>query len=699
MKLIIAEKPELARAIAEAIPGTKNKKDGYIEVEEYCVTWAAGHLLKLYDPQDYDEKYKKWDLSDLPINFENWKKKIIDGKGKLVNNIKKLIKDADEVINAGDPDDEGQLLIDEIIQYLNYKGKVSRILINDNNTESIKKAFTKIESNGKYKSLGVAAEARSIADLLVGVNLTRFFTLYNNTGNVLSIGRVQTPTLAMVVNRDNEIKNHIKEKYYELFLNTNIDNNDINLKYKQDKDIEKVLDKSILENIISKLDNKNGKLEISKKVVEESTPLPFNLANLQIEANKKYGYSAQKTQDITQSLREKHKAITYNRSDCEYLSEEHFKEAPKLLPIVIKNLEVNIKVNYSEENKSKAFNDKNITAHHGIIPTLNGDISSFNKEEKNIYELISKRYVIQFMTKKKVEKTEGILNVEDNIFKATSSKTLDKGYSVIYSEDKEESDEITGLSNIKEGIYNIETKKEDYKIEERESQPKKAYTEATLLKDMTSISKYVKDPKIKEILLKKDKDKKGESGSIGTPATRASIIEGLFKKGYLEYQGKNIKSTALAIEYLKTLPEELKAADMTALWYVIQEDIKEGKVGKEALIKYVLDDINRIISMDHKKIDNSFSTNKNPKDLKEGEVLEIKSEKGTYYKGYFEGKVRNIPSEYKYFDNILKITKSKAEKLFKGNFVEFDLKYKEKEYKQKMKLVINGDYLNLTKAY
>lgn len=699
MKLIIAEKPELARAIAEAIPGTKNKKDGYIEIGEYCVTWAAGHLLKLYDPQDYDEKYKKWDLSDLPINFENWKKKIIDGKGKLVSNIKKLIKDADEVINAGDPDDEGQLLIDEIIQYLNYKGKVSRILINDNNTESIKKAFTKIESNEKYKSLGVAAEARSIADLLVGVNLTRFFTLYNNTGNVLSIGRVQTPTLAMVVNRDNEIKNHIKEKYYELFLNTNIDNNDISLKYKQDKDTEKILDKSILENIISKLDNKSGKLEVSKKVIEESTPLPFNLANLQIEANKKYGYSAQKTQDITQSLREKHKAITYNRSDCEYLSEEHFKEAPKLLPIVIKNLEVNIKVNYSEENKSRAFNNKNITAHHGIIPTLNGDISSFNKEEKNIYELIAKRYVIQFMTKKKVEKTEGILNVEDNIFKATSSKTLDKGYSVIYSEDKEESDEITGLSNIKEGIYNIETKKEDYKIEERESQPKKAYTEATLLKDMTSISKYVKDPKIKEILLKKDKDKKGESGSIGTPATRASIIEGLFKKGYLEYQGKNIKSTALAIEYLKTLPEELKAADMTALWYVIQEDIKDGKVGKEALIKYVLDDINRIISMDHKKIDNSFSTNKNPKDLKEGEVLEIKSEKGTYYKGYFEGKVRNIPSEYKYFDNILKITKSKAEKLFKGNFVEFDLKYKEKEYKQKMKLVINGDYLNLTKAY
>ena len=368
MKLIIAEKPELARAIAEAIPGTKNKKDGYIEVEEYCVTWAAGHLLKLYDPQDYDDKYKKWNLSDLPINFENWKKKVIDGKGKLVNNIKKLIKDADEVINAGDPDDEGQLLIDEIIQYLNYKGKVSRILINDNNTESIKKAFTKIESNEKYKSLGVAAEARSIADLLVGVNLTRFFTLYNNTGNVLSIGRVQTPTLAMVVNRDDEIKNHIKEKYYELFLNTNVGNNDINLKYKQDKDIEKVLDKSILENIINKLDNKNGKLEISKKVVEESMPLPFNLANLQIEANKKYGYSAQKTQDITQSLREKHKAITYNRSDCEYLSEEHFKEAPKLLPIVIKNLEVNIKVNYSEENKSRAFNDKNITAHHGIIP-------------------------------------------------------------------------------------------------------------------------------------------------------------------------------------------------------------------------------------------------------------------------------------------------------------------------------------------
>lgn len=689
MKLIIAEKPELAKAIAEAIEGKKTMKQGYIEVNDYCITWAAGHLLEFKKPEDVNEDYKKWNLNDLPIVFKPWGKKVIKGKEGLLSNIRKLIKDADEVINAGDPDDEGQYLIDEIIAFLGYKGKVNRILINDNNKEAIKKAFKNIQSNNKFLPLGMAAEARSLSDLLIGINLSRFFTLYHNSGKILSVGRVQTPTLQLVVKRDDEIKNHIKEKYYEIYSLNDVEGNNIKLKLQQKKD-DKVTDKEIFNNMIKNIKGKSVNIVVTKKKQEENPPLPFNLANLQIEANKKFGYSVQKTQDITQSLREKHKAITYNRSDCEYLSEEHYKEAPNLLPKVLNKLNLNgIKVNSSK--KSAAFNDSYITAHHAIIPTGSGDISSFSEEEKKVYSLIAQRYIIQFMENRILEKTEAMFEIEGKVFKSASNKTISKGYLEIYgNSDEQESD----ISKLKEGNYNNILN--EFKIDELETQAKKYYTEASLLKDMTSISKYVKNEEIKEILKRKDKDKKGENGSIGTPATRAAIINNLFNRGYLVLEGKNIKSTELAREYLKTLPDILKEADMTALWWTIQEDIKEDKATKEKLIDYVLKDINTIINTKYDKLNINSTSSK--QELKDGDVIEINTKNGKAYKAKFKGEEVWINTQMKYFDNELKITKSIASNLAKGKAVEFELKYKDKIYKQKLKLVKNGKYLNFEKA-
>jgi len=255
-KLIIAEKPELGKAIAEAVPGEKKYLRNKIEAGNYVIVWAVGHILEHKKPNEMDEKYKKWKLEDLPIFFKNWNKKPIEGKEEILNNIRNLLKEANEVINAGDPDDEGQYLIDEILEYCNYKGNVKRLLVNDNNVEAVRKAFKKIEDNSKYASLGKSAEARAISDMIVGFNLSRFFTLYNNSSKPLTVGRVQTPVLALIANRDMEIKNHVKEKYYELYLDADIDSRNIRLKYiNQDKENKLIQEKSILEEIISKLDN------------------------------------------------------------------------------------------------------------------------------------------------------------------------------------------------------------------------------------------------------------------------------------------------------------------------------------------------------------------------------------------------------------------------------------------------------------
>ena len=605
MQLIIAEKKELAEDIAKAIPGTKKSKGLQIEVGDYIICWVGGHILKLKDPEDINPELKKWQLEKLPIYFEKWEKSIIKNKSSLFKNLKELIKKADIIIHAGDPDDEGQYLVDEIFEYLNCKKTVKRLLINDNSLEAVKKAFNKMEDNRKFISLGEAAKARSIADIILGINLSRFFTLTNKDKTTLTVGRVQTPTLALVVNRDFEIENHIKEKYYDLILNIDLKKFVINFKYESK---EKITNKEDLKKIIDRISEKNGIITISKKIVYNSPPLPFNLNKLQTEANNKFGYGVDNVMEITQALRDKFRAITYNRSDCQYLTDEHFKEAPKLVPELLKRFESNFKVDLSEENKSRCFNDKKVKVHYGIIPTYKPelDLDKFSEEEKNIYLLIAKRYLIQFMEKTKVKKTELFLEIEDEIFKKNFSTTLDPGYRNFYFEieENENNEEDEELSfDIPEGKFSFPIKKDDLNIIEKETKPKSRYTQASLIKDMNNIAKYVKNEKIKKILKLKDEGKDGLNGSIGTSATQASIISGLLKRGYLEEKGKNIYSTKLARDFLKILPEPLKTPDSTAIWWLVQEEIKAGNAKIEDLTLRVLEEVKNIIN-GHNKIIN-----------------------------------------------------------------------------------------------
>ena len=706
MKLIIAEKKELAEAIVAAIPGEKKYNGSSIIIGDYIACWIYGHILTHKEPEEIDPSLKKWKLDTLPIYFSKWDKKILPYRKDLFNTVKDLIhsNEITEIIHAGDADSEGQYLVDELLEYCSNKKPVKRLMVNDNTLGGVQKAFSKIEDNSKYTALGKSAEARAIADMIVGFSLSRFYSIINNAK--LSIGRVQTPTMALVVNRDNEIKNHIKEKYYNLYLKTNINNIDIDLRYSSK---ERIMDKSIYEDFINNVGDKTSNLLITKKENYRATPLPYNLSDLESDAATLFKYSAKKTMDITQNLRDKYKAITYNRSDCRYLSDEHFKEAPKLIPLVAEKLNFTATFDFNE--KSRCFNDKYVTAHHGIIPTGAGDFEQFSQEEKNIYKLIAERYLIQFLEKVKIEKTEAKVEINEAIFKKSSIKILEPGYTKYFKvlEDDNENDEEVeekkenNLSKIPGGEYQIKINDSNFFIEEKETTAKKPYTEATLIKDLNNIAKYVKDPEIRELLKSKDKDKKDVNGSIGTTATIPGILEGLIEKGFLTRKEEKIISTELAKEYLKILPESLKTPDSTALWWSIQEKIARGEAKLEDLTLSVLEDVKTIINSEHKTISSEFSTLKQEKEIigvcpKCGEPI-YEGEKNFYCNGYKSGCDFKLWKKIKVFNQKeVTITKQDAKTLLnKGTILITGLTNKAgKKYKANFKLEINDKYVNLS---
>lgn len=606
MILVIAEKPVLGKAIADALPGTAAMKNGCIYKGDYIVTWVFGHMLSLKEPEDYDIGYKSWNINSLPIFFKDWQVKIgKDGnlnkgqisKSQRVNQIGSLLKQADEVIHAGDPDDEGQLLIDELLRWFNYKGIVKRLDTANTTLAAMKKALSHMTDNKPHEPYGWSAYARSVADLMVGINMSRLFSCKNQT--LLTIGRVQTPTLGLVVNRDLAIEGHHKQKYYTIGCDINFNNDTVQADFipaKTDSNLVDghILSKDYAEQICNRLKGQVLKnINITKKIVYEAPPLPFNLVKLQTYCSGKFGYSPQQVLDITQSLRENHKAITYNRSDCQYLSEEHYKEAPVTMKAVIMNICYKPK-SLDMNLKSKCFDSSKISAHFAIIPTNQKvNLDKLSEAEKNVYLAICKYYIAQFMPKAKKEQTN--LSIElgnGEAIKAVSTVIIEQGYRSIFNE--AEKDKASNLSKMPEGIYS--GKITDTDIAEKETKPPSRYTKASLNEDMTCISKYVKDPKIKQLLLSKDEGKEGERGSIGTSATRSGIIESLVKRGFLREDGKKVISTALGRELYRILPDEIKKADMTAEWWAIQEEIQNGTANYNKLIDSVYDTIKHIVA-------------------------------------------------------------------------------------------------------
>lgn len=587
MKLVIAEKPMLARDIARAICGKSVSESARLPISGngYTVIGCAGHLLELVQPEEINDDWgKPWTLDALPIHVPDWPKEPTHGKEKLVAEIRDLLDDADSVIHAGDPDDEGQLIVDEVLDYLGYSGKVERVYVNDNIERNIRRAFGELKNNEECRGAGDAAYARQMADMCFGINETRLATKRLNS--LFSVGRVQTPTLGLVVTRDEQIEGHTERKYYELLAHGACDGVPMELPFKF-KPTESALagekhlfSPELPEKIKAGLEGTTQPFTTETSEKRENPPLPYNLTVLLSDMSRRYKLSASKTQQITQDLRDKYKAITYNRTDCQYLKDEHYADAKTVLSQAMKNLGVEWPLDFSL--KSKAFNEKNVTAHHGIIPQeVDIDISKMDSGERKVYTAIVERYAMQFLPPAIYDVSTSTFPVPDHLGGAETGyfecvlKTLRSGgWKSVFGGSEEDDDPQSPEGWLDAGSY--EAKIIHGEVVEKETAPPKPYTEGTLITDMASIAKYVTDPQIKEVLKQKDDGKKGEHGGIGTTATRSEIIEKLKTRGFIAEEKGKLRSTPKGRAFYRLLPEDIRGADTTAKWWLLQQDVAEG---------------------------------------------------------------------------------------------------------------------------
>ena len=616
MRLFVAEKKVLAEAISDALDGKKSVKNSVIySGNDDVIVWCSGHLLTLKEPESYDVKYKTWNIADLPIYFEDWKNAIPDENKARVKQIGELIKQADEVVNCGDVDEEGQLLVDEILRWFNYKGICKRLDTANTTVDALKKALLHMKDNKECEADGWSAYAREVADMTFGINFTRFFSKSYNAK--LPVGRVMTPTLGLVVNRDKAIEEHQKVYYYIMNVKSDVLGKQIILKYIPDKKMNvadgefeegKFLKDDFLKKLASVFQGKHGQYTVSKEKVKEQPPLPFNLTELNNYCGKKWGYNPDKVMKITQALRDDYAAITYNRSDCQYLSTEHHMEAPQTIMAACSNLHIPSE-SFDSKIVSRCFNDAYITAHFAIIPTTQRfDIGKLTDEQLNVYKAICTFYLIQFLPVCEKEKTT--VSAAAPAFEGKSvgkleiaaSKIVKAGFRELLQEEKtDENDQGIAVTELPQGVH--EGVILNTEILKKETKPPQRYTQTSLFDDMTKISKYVDDPEIRRLLLEKDKEKKGENGSIGTSATRAEIIKKLINVGYLEEVKDKKKtvliSTAKGRKFYALLPDEIKKADTTAKWWVIQENIKNGEATYRDLTHGVVELIRNIMVTFH----------------------------------------------------------------------------------------------------
>lgn len=607
MILILAEKKEVAEALSAALPGTASARTSYdrIEQDNFLITWLGGHIMQLKDPEDYNYSlYKNWSIEQLPINFENWgnKPSAVESKQKKLVKIGQWLRTCESVIHAGDPDQEGQLLVDEVLREFDYKGKVMRINTSDTTVAGLQDAFANMTDNTHHVSGGLAAYARSVADFMIGINMSRLFTKLNN-GILLTIGRVQTPTLQLVYERDMQVENHKKTQYFTISATVVLSTGqEIKVTYTPAKDSPELIDGRLTDPEIAKAKIKMlqkmrniSNIGIDKKIEYENPPLPFDMTELQTYCETAFNMKPDVAMAATQTLRDKHHAITYNRSSCRYLTDNHYNLAPETMKTVIKN------INFSPKGmdmtiKSEAFNNELVGEHHGIIPQNKQiNLNDLSDTERKVYLAIVKYFMAQFMPAAKKEITHITIPTPDGgILKASSTVILEPGYRSIFKEAKK--DEESTLSMIAAGTYcgdvtaPISTAKK--------TKPPVKYTKAKLLKEMTVISKHCEDKRIQQLLREKDKHSKEDNGSIGTVATRTKIVDNLIEKRFLIDDGKYLTTSELGRELLRILPDELKKVDMTAEWWLICEHIKEGTATPKDLQDDVLNTIIRIL--DHK---------------------------------------------------------------------------------------------------
>ena len=586
MKVCIAEKPSVAKDIAEVL-GAKQRKDGYWEGNGYQVTWTFGHFCTLKEPHDYHERWKSWRLEDLPMIPSNFGIKLIDNPGALkqFGVIEYLVKNCEEVINCGDAGQEGELIQRWVLLKAKCAVPVKRLWISSLTEQAIREGFEKLKESDQYNNLYAAGSARAIGDWLLGMNATRLFTKKFGQGKVvLSIGRVQTPTLAVIVQRQKEINAFVSEEYWE--LKTIYRETEFTATIDRIKKVEKA------EKGLAYL--KEHPFEITsfeRKEGKEGNPRLFDLTSLQVEANKKYGYSAEDTLKHIQNLYEK-KFVTYPRVDTTYLSEDLHPKIAGILQDLKPYSNLTAVLLEKPIPKSKiVFDDNKVTDHHAIIPT--GVFPNHvSQDEKRIYDLITRRFIAAFYPECKVANTTVLGKVGLVEFKATGKQILEPGWREVYANDASIKKEAADEERIMPDFVVGESGPHEPRIHHGKTSPPKAFTEATLLRAMETAGKQVEDEEMREIL---------KDNGIGRPSTRANIIETLFKRKYIEKKKKNLVATQTGIDLIDTIQNELlKSAELTGNWERKLRLIEKGEYSmetfKQELIQMVVDLTKEVLS-------------------------------------------------------------------------------------------------------
>ncbi len=573
-KLYLCEKPSQAKDIARVL-GANQRHEGYFEGSDALVTWCFGHLLEMAAPDEYDPALKKWTMEALPIIPEHWLLNVRQDAKKQYNIIIRLFKQVDEIVVSTDADREGESIAREVMEKGRWQGKVTRLWLSALDDKSIRQALDQVWPGNKTVNLYHAASARSKADWLVGMTLSRLYTLSaqkSGHDGVMSVGRVQTPTLKLVVDRDRLIDNFQPQDYFVVIAIFKAkDGSLLTAHWQVPEDMQdeqsRCLSQSLAQVVADRCQGQLGQVtQVDTKRVKQAPPLLYSLSDLQQEASRLYGLGAQAVLDGAQSLYETHKLTTYPRTDCQYLPHSQHQDAATIIDALKTVAGFDVLAENADINTvSKAWNDQKITAHHAIIPTGIKPKKQLTETEQQLFKLICLRYLAQFYPVHEYDHTKMVIGVNEDKVEASGKQVVVKGWKAVLQVNND--DELSVLPGWMEGVT---VTVDSTEVKAKKTQPPLRYTEGTLIQAMKTIGKFVENPILKQRL----KDTSG----IGTEATRASIIEVLIKRKFITKQGRNnLVSTVQAKALIDVLPVPVKDPATTAVWEQALDDIAQGQ--------------------------------------------------------------------------------------------------------------------------
>lgn len=589
MRLFLCEKPSQAKDIAKVL-GANRKGDGCWQGTDVCVTWCIGHLLETAPPDSYDERYKRWTLADLPIIPQQWKMLVKPKTASQYKAVKRLLGEARELVIATDADREGEMIARELVEHCRYRGPVQRLWLSALDDASIRKALARLLPGQETFNLYHSALGRSRADWLIGMNMSRLFTLLGRQSGyqgVLPVGRVQTPTLRLVVDRDRSIAQFVPVPFWAIDVRLSHANQAFMAQWRAPEDAcddqGRCLNQALAQQAAAAIEQAGvaQAVKVTTERMREAAPLPFDLGTLQELCSKKFGLGAQETLDIAQALYETHKLITYPRSDCGYLPLSQHGEAPAILA-ALQRADASLaplQPHLEPQRRSRAWNDTKVSAHHGIIPTVAAsDPGRLPAKHKSVYTLIRARYLAQFLPHHEYDRTQADFDCAGHALRAVGKQIVEPGWRRALPEaltpaKGREAAPPQVIPTLREGQA---CAVQDVQLKDLWTQPPKPFTEGDLIKAMKNVAKLVDDPRLKQKLK--------ETTGIGTEATRASIIQGLLDRGYLVKSGKALAATPAAFSLIDAVPRAIADPGTTAIWEQALDMVQSGDMSLEEFV-------------------------------------------------------------------------------------------------------------------